>query len=102
MEKKIAAPGVKGLKMLENGLEEARQLVREAGALDDHPRLGGVEGVGELGQVGGVHVLHHGLQQAHHHQVQQHAPLQTVGTGGRRIIIFKFNLSFLRMTMQTL
>ncbi len=70
--------------MLENGLEEAGQLVREAGALNDHPRLGGVEGIGELGQVGGVDVLHHGLQQAHHHQVQQHAPLQAVWGGGGR------------------
>ncbi len=81
-ETKIVLPGVQGLEMLENGLQKAGQLVREAGALDDDPPLGGVEGVGELGQVGGVDVLHHGLQQAHHHQVHQHAPLQAVGTGG--------------------
>jgi hypothetical protein len=94
-ETKIVAPGVQGLEMLENGLQKAGQLVREAGALDDDPRLGGVEGVGELGQVGGIHVLHHGLQQAHHHQVQQHAPLQAVGGGGR-VVILQFNtMSFL-------
>ncbi len=68
-------PGLESLKVLKNGLQKAGQLVGQARCFDDYSRLGGVQGVGQLGQVCRVDVLHHGLQQAHHHQIQQQAVL---------------------------
>ena len=82
-------PGVQCVEVLEYGLQEPGQLVRQAGCFDDDPRLGGVDRVGELGQVSRVNILHHGLEQAHHQQVQQHAVLQA--STQRGLLFFYIN-----------